>query len=369
MIEKMWLVKSKKIIKEVMFTIEQRVPYIPDFSNAWTALKILLVSLLLCVIYSFSQVLHASEFYEKFIPNIQIFAPYVIAQLLLLILFSKIISKQKPVFSICIIVVLNFCSVYFVHSAISKTFVDFFTDVDATLAQFFVSFGILFFFLMYFDWREKNIDPANTMAKLIFLQSKMRPHFLFNTLSSVISLIKKEPELAKKMLLNLSELLRVSIKDEDATMYLMKEEIVLCKRYLDIEKIRLGERLTVSWMIDDAVLDFQIPRLSIQPLIENAVLHGIQNLEIGGEIEINIRGTVTEKIIIEIKNPISKQNVFNNDKHNNISMNNLRERLKIYFQGDVEFKSYEKNNLFYVLLIVPQRKLIKTHVFYPRNME
>ena len=97
-----------KKINSLFFSIEQSVPYIPDFRDAWTVLKILLVSFLLCVIYSFSQVQHASEFYLKFVPNLQIFAPYVISQLLLLIFSAKIISKNKPVYAILIIITLKF---------------------------------------------------------------------------------------------------------------------------------------------------------------------------------------------------------------------------------------------------------------------
>lgn len=348
--------KIIKNFKKFIFSIEQHVPYIPDFSDAWTVVKVLLVSFLLCVIYTFTQVSHASEFYIKFIPNIQIFAPYVIFQLLLLILCAKRITKQKPVVAIITILALNFISVYVVHSIVSKTFIDFFSDVDATFAQFFISFGILFFFLIYFDWREKNVDPAQTMAKLIFLQAKMRPHFLFNTLNSVISLMKKDPDTARKMLLNLSELLRASLKDEEVSMYSFKEEIILCKKYLEIEKIRLGERLNVNWVIDDSILKYQIPRLVLQPLIENSVLHGIQHLENGGTIDINIRDTSTDKVIIEIKNPIGKKIAYKEDKHNNISMNNLKERLKIYFNGDIEFKAYERGEYFYILLIIPQKE-------------
>lgn len=356
--------KWKKKLKSFWFSVEQRVPYIPDFSNSWTIVKVLLVSFLLCVIYTFTQVDKASDFYLKFLPNIQVFAPYVICQLLLLVVSAKIIKKQKPLFAIVIILILNFISVWFVHSVLSKTFVDFFSNVDATFAQFFVSFGILFFFLIYFDWREKNIDPANTMAKLIFLQAKMRPHFLFNTLNSVIASMKKDPALSKKMLLNLSELLRASLKDEDVSMYSFSEEINLCKKYLEIEQIRLGDRLKVLWQVDEEVLNCQIPRLTLQPLIENSVLHGVAHLEQGGQVEVNIRSTSTEKIIIEVKNPVGKKIAYTEDKHNNISMSNLVERMKIFFNGDVEFKAYErgsekaheKGSHFYVLLIIPKQK-------------
>ncbi len=136
-----------------------------------------------------------------------------------------------------LIIFLNFISVFGVHFAVTKTLTTLWTDIDGVFAKFVVSYGILFFFLIYFDWREKNVAPSNLMAKLIFLQSKMKPHFLFNTLTSVVALMKKDPDTAKKMLLNLSDLLRISIKEEEVSMYTIKDELNLCKKYFEIEKI------------------------------------------------------------------------------------------------------------------------------------
>ena len=347
-----------KKTKHVFFKIEQRVPYIPDFSDAWTILKVLLVSFLLCVIYSFSEIQHAPDFYLKFIPNLREFAPYVISQVVLLICFAKLISRQKPFKAIMLIIVLNFIGIYIVHSVLVKNFVGFFNDIDTMLPQFFVSFGILFFFLIYFDWREKNLDPANTLAKLIFLQSKMKPHFLFNTLNSVIALMKKDPDTAKKMLLNLSELLRASIKEEEVSMYPLKDEISLCEKYLEIEKIRLTNRLEVNWIVKEDVKNYHVPRLCLQPLIENSVLHGIENLEAGGKIEINIHKILADRIVVEITNPISgkKATNYSEDKHNNVSIENLIERLNIYYDGDVVFKKQIKNGYFYTYMEIPAIK-------------
>lgn len=347
--------KNLKKIKYVVHSIEQKVPYIPDFSDVSTILKILLVSFLICVIYTFTQVSVASDFYEKFIPNLKIFFPYLIAQILLLISFSKLISRQKPLNSILIIIFLNFISVLGVHFALTKDLTTFITDMDGMFAKFVVSYGILFFFLIYFDWREKNLDPSNLMAKLIFLQSKMKPHFLFNTLNSVVALMKKDPDTARKMLLNFSDLLRVSIKEEEISMYSLREELNLCKKYFEIEKIRLGNRLNVDWDIDEELCNYLIPKLALQPLIENSILHGIQHISENGKIEVTVRNHNEEKIFIEIKNDINKKKNYREEDHNNISMDNLKERLKIYYSGDVDFKSYEENNKFYVYLLLPKK--------------
>lgn len=341
-------------IKALFTRIEQRVPYIPDFSDAWNVMKIFLVSMLLCVIYSFSQVQRASEFYLSLVPNTKIFMPYIVSQLLLLIFCSKIINKLKASHAILLIAFLNMFCVYFVFSSVHKNFTLFFTDLDSTLDQVAVSLGILFFFLIYFDWRAKNLDPANTMAKLMFLQSKMRPHFLFNTLNSIVSLIKKEPETAKKMLLNLSELLRASIKEDVNIMYSLKEEVNLCEKYLEIEKIRLGSRLTILWNKEEESLNAKVPRLFLQPLIENSVLHGIQRIENGGTIEVNVRKNLINRILIEIKNPLGETiDSLEKEHHNHISLENIKERLTLYYHGDIVFKAKSYNGFYYVYIEIP----------------
>lgn len=346
----------QKRIKHFFFKIDQHVPYIPDFSDAWNILKIMLVSFLICVIYSFTEVSKASEFYTKFWLNIKIFAPYVITQLLLLIFNANRIKSMKPANAILLILFLNFICVYLVYAALTRSFETFFTEWDATVAKFCVSLGILFFFLIYFDWREKNLHPSHIKAKLSFLQSKMRPHFLFNTLNSIVSLIKRDPEKAKKMLLNLSELLRASLREEDEKFFhTLSQEIHLCEKYLEIEKMRLGERLEVIWEVQENISEVKIPRLVIQPLIENSILHGIQKLENGGKVEITIRKNLLNHLTIEIKNPkpnIPKSELEKED-HNNISMSNLSQRLKICYEGDITFKTNDSNDSFYVFIEIP----------------
>lgn len=341
-------------IKALLFRIEQRVPYIPDFGDAWNVMKIFLVSMLLCIIYSFSQISRASEVYRSLIPNITIFMPYLVSQLLLLIFCAKIINRLKASKALLLIAFLNIFCVYFVSSSIHRDFSFFFMNLDIALQQVVVSLGTLFFFLIYFDWREKNLDPANTMAKLVFLQSKMRPHFLFNTLNSILSLIKKEPEMAKKMIINLSELLRASIKEDLKIMYNLKEEINLCERYLEIEKTRLGDRLKINWMVDSDLDKAKIPRLCLQPLIENSVLHGIQQIEGGGTIEISIKKNLIGRVVIEIRNPLpTKIDTLEKSNHNNISLENINERLNLYYYGDVVFKAKSYDGFYYVMIEIP----------------
>lgn len=347
-----------KLLSNIYLSLKQmesHVPYIPDFSNLQNIGKIILVSFWICVIYTFTLVNSYDNFYSLFWHNIQRITPYITMELVLLVLFSKIINKIKPFYSIIFIVFLDLISIYFIHSIYNQSYMHFFYNIKESLIVFYISIGIIFIFLIYFDWREKNLDPANNLAKLIFLQSKMRPHFLFNTLTSTISLIKKDGELAKKMLLNLSELLRVSIKEEDITsMYTLKEELNLCEKYLDIEKIRLGERLQIKKDISEELMNAQVPKLFLQPLIENSILHGIQSFEEGGVIEIKISKNLINRIIFEIKNPI-KNKMDNKEKikRNNIALSNIKQRLNIYYNNNIIFKNEQQNSEYYVYIEIP----------------
>jgi len=347
-----------KNLRVILKKVKQRVPYIPDFSDACNILKIFLVSVLLVGIYTFSQIHSLGDYYIVFWLNLKIFMPYLVTQLLMLIFASKIIKSASPVNAILIIILLNFACVYFIHASMTRSFEDFFTEFETSAIKLAFSCGIIFFFLIYFDWREKSIHPAETLAKLSFLQAKMRPHFLFNTINAIVSLIKKDPELARKILLNLSEILRASLRDNNENYdNTIQEEIKLCKKYLEIEKMRLGDRLNVNWNIDEEVLNSLIPKLSLQPLIENSILHGIQHLEKGGVINVNIK-KVDKKIHIEIDNTKPSEEKFN-EKSNNIGMNNLKERLNIFFEYDVEFKASVKNNRFFVKIEFPEKIIFK----------
>lgn len=346
-----------KKIKKNFLDIERRVPYIPDFSDLGNIGKIALVSLWITVIYSFTQIQVYGEFYYKFWSNVKSFSPYIILELLFLVLFSKFIKKIKPVFAILLIVFIDFICFYLIQSLIQESATLFFENFSNSILQFYVSIGIIFIYLIYFDWREKNLDPANNLAKLIFLQSKMRPHFLFNTLNSIVALMKKDNETAKKMLLNLSELLRVSIREDDITvMYSLREEINLCEKYLEIEKIRLGDRLHVEFDIDNSLYEAKVPKLFLQPLVENAILHGIQNLENGGTIHLKISKNLINNIIIEIKNPTSTNETPAKHTNNNVALNNIKERLDIYYNQNILFKTVHQNNIYYNLIEIPYVK-------------
>lgn len=341
----------KKKINLAILRIENKVPYIPDFSQNRIFLNVFIVSFWILCLYTFITINNLSEFYSNLGINIQKYSYYVIFELFILVFSAKKINKMKSFYAIIYILLTTVCSTFLIYSMQHQSFMFFFNNLNESIISMIVSIGIVFLSLIYFDWKEKNIDPSNNLAKLSFLQSKMKPHFLFNTLNSIAFLIKNNPENAKKMILNLSDLLRVSLKEQSLTeMHELKKELVLCQKYLDIEKIRLGERLNVLQKIDSEALEALVPKLSIQPLIENAILHGIQNIEEGGEINIFIQKN-KNYINIKIENPINIEKI--NNTGNNISTENLKERLNLYYNYDVVFKKYIEQNNFITFIEVP----------------
>jgi hypothetical protein len=133
---------------------------------------------------------------------------------------------------------------------------------------------------------NQRIYHLQTQTKLVALQSKINPHFLFNTLNTMLSLVHKSPEKVETMILNLSDIYRRVLQYPEDQKISLKEEIQLVKEYLEIEKIRMGKRLRFFLSVDKEIEDAKIPPLLIEPVVENAVIHGISPKPDGGEINI-----------------------------------------------------------------------------------
>jgi len=136
------------------------------------------------------------------------------------------------------------------------------------------------------QWNAKQLAVSAEHAKLQALQARIQPHFLFNTLNTGISLLHAKPDLAEQLLLDLSDLFRAALSKRDSLP--LEEDLSLARRYLEIEQLRLGDRLRLDWDIPDALPTLQVPTLSIQPLAENAIRHGIEPSTTGGEVSIRI---------------------------------------------------------------------------------
>src|SRR3569832_698880 len=134
--------------------------------------------------------------------------------------------------------------------------------------------------------RAKARMPADTAARLSQLQARIRPHFLFNTLNSAIALVHEDPARAEAILEDLSDLFRHALMDSGESVTLA-DEIALARRYLDIEQVRFGERLQVEWSLDPQAGRARVPPLLLQPLVENAVKHGVEPSATGAQVKVS----------------------------------------------------------------------------------
>ena len=197
-------------------------------------------------------------------------------------------------------------------------------------------------------WRARALMPAATTARLAELQSRIRPHFLFNTLNSAIALVRAEPAQAEAVLEDLAELFRSALADP-AESVTLGQEIILAQRYLAIEQVRFGERLRVKWQLDAAADGARLPPLLLQPLVENAVKHGVEPSAPGANVQISseVRGTT---VVIKVTN--STPDGPGASGHG-LALANVRERLLLMHDVQSRFKTTFKDGVFQVRLEVP----------------
>jgi two-component system sensor histidine kinase AlgZ len=161
--------------------------------------------------------------------------------------------------------------------------------------------GLLALAAFRVHWNARKAAVRAKHAELQALQARIRPHFLFNTLNTGASLVHQQPEAAERLLLDLADLFRAALAGpRDIS---LEEELALVRRYLEIESLRFGDRLRVDWRLPAEIPDVAVPALSIQPLVENAIRHGVERVPHGGRVEISI-ATTPEHIVVRITNPL-----------------------------------------------------------------
>ncbi len=208
--------------------------------------------------------------------------------------------------------------------------------------------GILLRYL-YLQQQLRVKQRAELEARIQALQSRIRPHFLFNSMNMVASLIGSDPEKAEQVVEDLSDLFRYALTDSQILVPL-REELSLCRRYLALEKLRLGDRLTTSWKISDYGEGVKIPSLTLQPILENAVYHGIQLLQEGGEITVFVR-RIKDEIEIVVHNPLNR--VLQQKRGNEMAMNNIRQRLNAHFGGLATVTAEARENCYITTIRYP----------------
>ena len=184
------------------------------------------------------------------------------------------------------------------------------------------------YFYVQHQWKS-NIQ-TEARSRIQALQARIRPHFLFNSMNTIASLTVSDPHKAEQAVLDLADLFRASLGQQDRIP--LQAELNFIRRYIDIEALRLGERLNIEFNLQDNLsLNTLVPALIIQPLVENAIYHGIEPLTAGGTVKIAVASTARE-LIISVTNPIPQERDPQRSG-NKMAQDNIRQRLQLAYGG------------------------------------
>jgi two-component system, LytTR family, sensor histidine kinase AlgZ len=212
--------------------------------------------------------------------------------------------------------------------------------------------------LHYFELRARAYSPALDEARMQALQARIRPHFLFNSLNAVLGVVREDPRRAEAILEDLSDLFRALLRDARQQVS-VNQEVGLCRQYLAIEELRLGPRLQVRWDVDVAAEVASIPALLLQPLVENAVHHGVEQRGQPSKIEIAVhqRG---DRLLLRVANPLPEGDanpVAKRERGNQMALENIRQRLMVLYDIEAQLESNRTATQFVVEVNLPYRTI------------
>ena len=199
------------------------------------------------------------------------------------------------------------------------------------------------------EWRRSIVLEAQ--ARISALQALIRPHFLFNSMNTIASLTRSDPAQAEEAVEDLSDLLRATLSSP-RDMSSLKQELETAAIYQRIEKLRLGERLNVRWDVRELPMRARVPNLTIQPLLENAIYHGIELLPDGGEVLVT--GKRDGKMLeITMSNPVARGQSRDKDG-NKMAMTNIQQRFDLAYNGRASVEVEDTDDRYTVALRFPE---------------
>jgi two-component system sensor histidine kinase AlgZ len=291
--------------------------------------------------------------------------PHLIFELAVLYALAPWIARQSSLTGALAIAVITVAIGLGVHMLIARQFPG---PPLAPLRHLVIALCVYGVLLAYFGLRAKALSPAIAESRLQALQARIRPHFLFNSLNAVLSLVRSDPKQAEIALLDMADLFRVLMRD-NRELVPLADEIELCRQYLGLEKLRLTDRLQVEWHLNNMPGDALVPPLLLQPLLENAVYHGIEPSSVPGVVSINIfcKGGDIHAIL---RNPY-RAGGGRHHAGNKMALANIRERLKLHFDAEGALESRVRDSAYEVHIRMPYRttKTSSAHEALPATPE
>ena len=326
-------------------------PRLPDFCNLGTWLRVLLAVNAMTLVAILVRVRGWTSLPAEVAQLAAVVEPATLCGLLLLCAIQPRLGRMSAVMAAVVVVG--------VAALAGMAFAALLTPLSATQSQpwwhagFWAALATLVL-LAWFDLAARARAPAVAEARLMALTARIRPHFLFNSLNAVLGVMRADPRRAEQALEELAELFRVLMQD-NRELVPLSAEIALARQYLDLERLRLGDRLQVRWEIDTCPPDALVPPLMLQPLIENAVYHGIEPLAGAGEVTIALSRR-QERVLIDIANPVIETGEGGHHAGNRMALANIRERLLLFFDLEATLATDLADGRYRVRIELPYRR-------------
>ncbi|HXZ92704.1 MAG TPA: sensor histidine kinase [Burkholderiales bacterium] len=321
---------------------------LPDFRNLGVIARILIGVNLLAL----AAVLYAAggwpQMLDRFVQTAAFLEPLLLASLVLLYAVSPLLARATYPTGCALVVGLVLAVAAGTQLLWARDAAPPVPGMGRTLVLAALTAGVL---IGYFRLLAKAYSPALSEARLQALQARIRPHFLFNSLNAVLALIRRDPRRAERALEDLADLFRTLMSDGRQFVRLA-DEIALLERYASIEQLRLGERLRIVWELDTAPTDALLPPLVLQPLLENAVYHGVEPGTGAGEVVVHVerRG---DRVLARIENPYHPEH--QHRAGNRMALANIRERLQLFFDAEARLETVERGGRYQVEIEIPYR--------------
>ena len=338
-------------LNQTMASINQnRYPnLLPNFRNLGVMLRILLVATAMSLAAAVIQASSWNVLMDQWFGISALVQPIVILSLVVLGLVTGWLHRLDYKVAVGLVILIELVIASAVVSFTSSLFESATADMVRAMLITAVATAVM---LGYFNLRSRALSPAITEARLQALQARIRPHFLFNSINAVLSLVRSQPRRAETALEDMADLFRVLMAD-NRDLAPLQNEIELCRQYLSLEQLRLGERLQLDWHVDNMPGDALVPPLVLQPLLENAVYHGIEPSIEPGVVSINIYH-VRNEVHMVLRNPYRKEG--SHHSGNKMALGNIRERLHLHFDAEASLKTSVGDNSYEVHITLPYVK-------------
>jgi two-component system sensor histidine kinase AlgZ len=321
---------------------------LPDFRNLAVVARVLLAANAAALAGALYAMTDLPSALERFVQAAAFLEPLLLLELVALFLASPALARLSY-FTGCAVVVAIAAAIAGAYQVAANRFApDISPSLGRTLAT---TAAIAVCLLAYFRLHTKAFSPALAEARLQALQARIRPHFLFNSLNAVLALIRRDPKRAERSLEDLADLFRTLMSDARQFVRLA-DEISLLERYAEIEHLRLGERLRITWELDAAPPDALLPALVLQPLLENAIYHGVEPGTAAGDVLVQIerRG---DRVHAVIENPYIEAE--QRRAGNRMALDNVRERLALFFDAEAKIDARPVGERFRIDIEIPYR--------------